>query len=200
MGVYLIQSTDNLMDSCVEDAIIVAPNKKMAIQQFRKELKFQNERKGDPGFQIYRPDYFETIRLDKSDRAIFIRYADNAGFTNVSDDYNPFLSLRYKPKAYQLFMDNTDTMSIAWGSTVSEAKSKFNEVGSGKSSWYMHDLSSFGGYTDVRAIRLAKLDNFEHAEPEQIIKILVKEYGWQSDVINKSNVDEIMKKPSEEWG
>ncbi|WP_297818680.1 hypothetical protein [uncultured Lactobacillus sp.] len=197
MGVYLIQSTEVLRDDCVEDAIIVASNRNEAIKRFREELKFINEMNETPGLQVYNPEYFQVTRVDKKDKAVFLRYSDNSSFVEVADDYDPFF--HPKLKAYQLSMDSTDAMSIVWATTYNKARAQYEEDGDGKSIWYTQDLSPFGDYTDVRARRVPKLDGYDNAKPEDIIKILVKEYGWQSDVINEGNVDEMMKKPSEEW-
>jgi len=38
---------------------------------------------------------------------------------------------------------------------------------------------------------LPKLDDLENADPKAVIKILVKEYGWESDEVNIENIDEL---------
>ncbi len=43
MNVYLIQSTDSLMDQAIQNAIVVAENRRTAIKKFSKELRSNSD-------------------------------------------------------------------------------------------------------------------------------------------------------------
>lgn len=98
-------------------------------------------------------------------------------------------------KAWQLRINDNDETSIVWADSAGKAKAQFNTDGIGLSGWYVHDLNYDGIYnfTDVNAIRRPKLDDMEHENPIKIIRILVKNYNWESDEININTVDNILK-------
>lgn len=73
-----------------------------------------------------------------------------------------------------------------------KAKAQFDCDGLGLRSWFTHNLSEdIYSFVDVSATRLPKLDDLENADPKTVIKILVKEYWWESDEINIENIDEL---------
>ena len=95
-------------------------------------------------------------------------------------------------KAQQLRIRDNDETSLVWADTAGKAKAQFDCDGLGLRSWFTHNLSEdIYSFIDVSAIRLPKLDDLENADPKAVIKILVKEYGWESDEINIENIDEL---------
>lgn len=79
---------------------------------------------------------------------------------------------------------------------IQQVKQKLSLIvmadGLGLRSWFTHNLSEdIYSFIDVSATRLPKLDDLENADPKAVIKILVKEYGWESDEINIENIDEL---------
>lgn len=63
--VYLIQSTDCLVDRAIQNAIVIAESEPAALIRFEKELKENPECK-----QEYKPEWFTCQRLDLSSSKI----------------------------------------------------------------------------------------------------------------------------------
>lgn len=77
--VYLIQADDTLIENAIQNAIIIAPNKKEAVSKFRKELADNEECD-----QVYDADFFKCQRLDLKDQHVFIQYGgDTFQFSEV---------------------------------------------------------------------------------------------------------------------
>lgn len=95
-------------------------------------------------------------------------------------------------KAWQLRIRDNDETSLVWADTTGKAKAQFDCDDLGLRSWFTHNLSEdIYSFVDVSATRLPKLDDLENADPKTVIKILVKEYWWESDEINVENIDEL---------
>ncbi|ART99192.1 hypothetical protein [Lactobacillus gasseri] len=97
-----------------------------------------------------------------------------------------------KMKAWELRIEDSGEISLVWAETAGKAKAQFDREGVGLRSWFTHDLSEgIYSFIDVSATRLPKLDDLESADPKKVIRILVKEYGWESDEINVENINEL---------
>ncbi len=69
MNVYLIQSTDCLMDQAIQNAIVVAENRRMAIKRFSKKL-----RSNPYCYQSYRSTWFSCKKLNLNKPKMLIQY------------------------------------------------------------------------------------------------------------------------------
>lgn len=67
--VYLIQSTDCLVDRAIQNAIVIAESKSDALAKFKKELKENSE-----CTQEYKPEWFTCQKLDLSSSKIWLQY------------------------------------------------------------------------------------------------------------------------------
>lgn len=95
-------------------------------------------------------------------------------------------------KAWELRIEDSGEISLVWADTAGKAKAQFDCNGLGLRSWFTHDLSEgIYSFIDVSATRLPKLDDLENVDPKVVIKILVKEYGWESNEINMENIDKL---------
>ena len=69
MNVYLIQSTDYLMDQAIQNAIVVAENRNTAIKKFSKELCSNPD-----CHQSYRSTWFSCKKINKKNKKMLIQY------------------------------------------------------------------------------------------------------------------------------
>lgn len=69
MNVYLIQSTDRLMDQAIQNAIVVAENRNIAIKKFSKEL-----RHNPYVSQSYRSMWFSCRKININKSKMLIQY------------------------------------------------------------------------------------------------------------------------------
>lgn len=69
MNVYLIQSTDYLMDQAMQNAIVVAENRRTAIKKFSKEL-----RRNPDCHQSYRSTWFSCKKININKPKMLIQY------------------------------------------------------------------------------------------------------------------------------
>lgn len=67
--VYLIQSTDCLVDRAIQNAIVIAESKSDALAKFKKELKENSE-----CTQEYKPEWFTCQKLDLSSSKTWLQY------------------------------------------------------------------------------------------------------------------------------
>lgn len=72
MNVYLIQSTDCLMDQAIQNAIVVAENRSIAIKKFSKEL-----RSNPDCHQSYRSTWFSCKKINRNKPKMLIQYGGN---------------------------------------------------------------------------------------------------------------------------
>ena len=72
MNVYLIQSTDYLMDQAIQNAIVVAENRRTAIKKFSKEL-----RNNPYCQQSYRSTWFSCKKININKPKMLIQYGGN---------------------------------------------------------------------------------------------------------------------------
>lgn len=80
---YLIQSTDPLMAKAIQNAIIIADNKKDAIKFFSAEL-----RKNENSYceQKYRPKWFDCQRINLQQSSVWLQYGGSTGqFSKVKE-------------------------------------------------------------------------------------------------------------------
>lgn len=69
MNVYLIQSTDYLKDQAIQNAIVVAENRSIAIKKFSKEL-----RRNPDCHQSYRSTWFSCKKININKQKMLIQY------------------------------------------------------------------------------------------------------------------------------
>lgn len=69
MNVYLIQSTDRLMDQAIQNAIVVAENRNIAKKKFSKEL-----RNNPYCHQSYRSTWFSCKKININKPKMLIQY------------------------------------------------------------------------------------------------------------------------------
>ena len=69
MNVYLIQSTDYLMDQAIQNAIVVAENRRTAIKKFSKEL-----RRNPDCHQSYKSTWFSCRKINTNKPKMLIQY------------------------------------------------------------------------------------------------------------------------------
>lgn len=69
MNIYLIQSTDYLMDQAIQNAIVVAENRSIAIKKFSKEL-----RRNPYCQQSYRSTWFSCRKINLNKPKMLIQY------------------------------------------------------------------------------------------------------------------------------
>ena len=69
MNVYLIQSTDYLKDQAIQNAIVVAENRSIAIEKFSKEL-----RNNPYCRQSYRSTWFSCKKININKPKMLVQY------------------------------------------------------------------------------------------------------------------------------
>ena len=69
MNVYLIQSTDYLMGQAIQNAIVVAENRRTAIKKFSKEL-----RRNPDCHQSYKSTWFSCKKINLNKLKMLIQY------------------------------------------------------------------------------------------------------------------------------
>ena len=69
MNVFLIQSTDYLMDQAIQNAIVVAENRRTAIKKFSKEL-----RSNPDCHQSYKSTWFSCKKINTNKSKMLIQY------------------------------------------------------------------------------------------------------------------------------
>lgn len=72
MNVYLIQSTDCLKDQAIQNAIVVAENRSIAIKKFSKEL-----RSNPDCHQSFRSTWFSCKKININKPKMLIQYGGN---------------------------------------------------------------------------------------------------------------------------
>lgn len=78
---YLIQSTDPLMAKAIQNAVIIADNKKDAVKMFSTEL-----RKNSYCEQKYRPEWFDCQRINLQQSSVWLQYGGSTGrFSKVRE-------------------------------------------------------------------------------------------------------------------
>ena len=86
MNVYLIQSTDCLKDQAIQNAIVVAENRSIAIKKFSKEL-----RSNPDCHQSYRSTWFscKKININKPKMHLAVLSWDGGYSGNLPINYCP---------------------------------------------------------------------------------------------------------------
>ena len=69
MNVYLIQSTDYLKDQAIQNAIVVAENRSIAIKKFSKELCSNPD-----CHQSYRSTWFSCKKINIKKKKMLVQY------------------------------------------------------------------------------------------------------------------------------
>lgn len=80
---YLIQSVDPLMAKAIQNAVIIADNKKDAVKMFSTEL-----RKNENSYceQKYRPEWFDCQRINLQQSSVWLQYGGSTGrFSKVRE-------------------------------------------------------------------------------------------------------------------
>lgn len=69
MNVYLIQSTDCLTDQAIQNAIVIAEDRRTAIKKFSKELRSNQDCE-----QSYRSTWFSCKKINLNKPKMLIQY------------------------------------------------------------------------------------------------------------------------------
>lgn len=83
-NIYLVQSTDHLLEGAIQNAIVIADSREKALMYFEKELS------GKPDCeQRYRPEWFTCQKLDLSSSKIsqiWLQYGDGSNTAVILGD------------------------------------------------------------------------------------------------------------------